>query len=33
MSRRFFIAYFENEDDILGVTRTARQSGYEILDV
>ena len=33
MSRRLFIAYFENEEDILGVTRTARQGGYEILDV
>ncbi|MEX2116895.1 MAG: DUF3341 domain-containing protein [Bacteroidota bacterium] len=33
MSKRLFIAYFENEEDILGVTRAARESGYDIRDV
>jgi len=33
MSRRLFVAYFEQEEDILGVTRAAKEAGYEIRDV
>jgi len=33
MSKRLFIAHFEHEDDIVEVTRTAREAGYEIRDV
>jgi len=33
MSRRLFVAYFENEQDILEATRAARTAGHDILDV
>ncbi len=33
MSKRLFAAYFEEEEDILGVTSAAREQGYQILDV
>jgi len=33
MSRRLLINYFAHERDILSATRTAREQGYEIVDV
>lgn len=32
MADRLFVASFEREEDILGVTREARKQGYEIVD-
>jgi hypothetical protein len=32
MSRRLLVTVFENENDILGATETARVNGYEIVD-
>lgn len=33
MSRRLFVAYFEDEQDIVEATKAARTAGHEILDV
>lgn len=33
MSRRLFVAYFEQEKDILGITKAAREKGYTIEEV
>jgi len=33
MSRRLLVAVFQHEDDILGVTRAAREAGLKIVDV
>ncbi len=33
MSRRFLIGVFENEEDILGATKAARERGFKIADV
>ena len=33
MKKRLFTAYFEQEEDILGVTNAAKEQGYEIRDV
>lgn len=33
MSRRLLLGIFDNEDDIMGVTQAARESGYKIVDV
>lgn len=30
---KLFVAYFHEEDDVLGATRAAREAGYEIHDV
>ncbi len=33
MNKRLFIAHFEHEDDIIGVTHNAREAGYHVHDV